>query len=215
MTIKIIDLSLPIATGMRGFDISAATKLDVDGWNSTTLSLYSHCGTHMDAPRHFLADGRTIDEQSLEACVGPALVVNLAPAQPRQLITVDDLASVAPRIEPGVRLLLRTDWHKRHGTPAYRDELPRIALELARWLVDREVALVGVEAPSVADVNNLRELTAVHQTLLRGNVVIVEGLANLDQISSTTVQFIGLPLRVIGGDGTPIRAIAIESTTGQ
>ena len=57
---------------------------------------------------------------------------------------------------------------------------------------------------------NMRELTDVHQTLFNGNVLIVEGLANLDRLPTDEVQFIGLPLRVVDGDGTPIRAIAIH-----
>ena len=143
--------------------------------------------------------------------IGPALVVNVAPAAPRQLLTVEDLASVHDQSQPGARLLLRTDWHKRHGTPEYRDQLPRISLDLAKWLVERQVGLVGVEPPSVADVNDMEELTTVHQTLFRGNVVIVEGLANLDQITQPIVQFIALPLKVTGGDGTPVRAVAVEN----
>ena len=72
------------------------------------------------------------------------------------------------------------------------------------------MALIGVEPPSVADVNDLAELTEVHQTLFRGGVVIVEGLANLDQITQPEVEFIALPLKISGGDGCPVRAIAIE-----
>lgn len=207
---KVIDLTLPVDGQMPGVDISIAKRLEVEGWNATTLSLYSHVGTHMDAPRHFLLEGATLDQQDLSVCVGPATVVNLAPAQPRQLITVDDLSSVLESIEPGARLLIRTDWHKRYGTPEYRNELPRISLELAQWLVERKVAMIGVEPPSVADVNNPRELTDVHQTLFRGNVLIVEGLANLDQIKSPNIEFIALPMKIIGGDGSPVRAIAIE-----
>jgi kynurenine formamidase len=207
---RIIDLSLPVNNDMSGVEITPARRLEEDGWNATTLSLYSHCGTHMDAPRHFLPEGNTLDQQSLDAVVGPALVVDLSPAAPRELITIDHLASVSREIGPGSRVLLRTDWHRRYGTPAYRNELPRISLELARWLVEKQVALVGVEPPSVADVNNMRELTDVHQTLFRGNVVIVEGLANLDQISKPTVQFIALPMKITGGDGSPVRAIAME-----
>lgn len=207
---RIIDLSLPVENGMRGVEITPARRLEDDGWNATTLSLYSHCGTHMDAPRHFLPDGNTIDQQSLGAVMGPALVVDLAPAEPRQLITVEDMAPVAEQVGPGVRLLLRTDWHKRHGTPEYRDELPRISLPLAEWMVQREVALVGVEPPSVADVHNMQELTDVHRTLFRGGVVIVEGLANLDQIVAKRVEFVALPMKITGGDGSPVRAIAVE-----
>jgi kynurenine formamidase len=207
---RVIDLSLPVNNDMPGVNISMAKRLEVEGWNATTLSLYSHCGTHMDAPRHFLAEGATLDQQDLSVCVGPATVVNVAPAEPRQLIQVDDLGTLADSIQPGSRLLFRTDWHKRYGTPEYRNELPRISLALAHWLVERKVAMIGVEPPSVADVNNMQELTEVHQTLFRGNVLIVEGLAHLDQITSQTVEFIALPMKITGGDGSPVRAIAIE-----
>ena len=208
---RIIDLSLSLDNSTRGVNISPAMRLETDGWNATTLELYSHAGTHMDAPRHFLSDGRTIDRQPLEACIGQATIVHAAPAEPRGLITVDHLGTLADTLEPGARLLFRTDWYKRYGTPEYRDALPRISLSLAQWLVDRKVALIGVEPPSVADVNDMQEVTAVHQTLLGGNVVIVEGLANLDQITSTTVEFIALPMKLVDGDGSPVRAIAIES----
>ncbi len=207
---RIIDLTLPIGNNMPGVDITTAKRLEVEGWNATMLSLYSHAGTHMDAPRHFLPEGRTLDEQPLHEVVGPAIVVNLAPVEPQELLTVDHVSTVKDLVVPGCRLLLRTDWHKRYSTPEYRDKLPRISIELANWLVERQVALVGVEPPSVADVNNSEELTEVHQTLFRGNVVIVEGLANLDQLKKPTVQFIALPMRIVGGDGSPVRAIAIE-----
>ena len=207
---RIIDLTLPINNEMRGVEISVAKRLEVEGWNATTLNLYSHAGTHMDAPKHFCPEGDSLDKQDLCVCIGLATIVDLAPAQPKQLITVEHLGDLAESIQPGARLLFRTDWHTRHGTPEYRDELPRISLELAHWLVEKEVAMIGVEPPSVADVNNKQELTDVHQTLFRGGVLIVEGLANLDQITSPSVEFIALPMKIVDGDGSPVRAIAIE-----
>jgi predicted dehydrogenase/kynurenine formamidase len=207
---RIIDLSLPIDADLPGAAIEPAKTRAADGWNATTLVLYSHCGTHMDAPRHFLDGEPGIDEQDLAACCGPALVIDLTPVEPRELLTVERLAPWADRIQPGDRLLLRTDWYRRFGTREYRHALPRISSELARWLVERQVALVGVEPPSVADVDNLAEVTAVHQILLRGRVVIVEGLARLDEIRAERVEFIAIPLRIAGGDGSPVRAIARE-----
>ncbi|WP_044303858.1 cyclase family protein [Rhodopirellula sallentina] len=207
---RVIDLSLAVNNEMPGVSVSVAKRLEVEGWNATTLNLYSHCGTHMDAPRHFLSDGATLDEQDLSVCVGEATVINLAPVTPKQLIDVEDLGPHAETIGRGARLLFRTDWHKRFGTPEYRNELPRISLNLANWLVERQVAMIGVEPPSVADVNNARELTDVHQTLFRGNVLIVEGIAHLDKLTQETVEFIALPMKVTGGDGSPVRAIAIE-----
>lgn len=208
---RVVDLSLAVSNDLPGVEISVARRLEVDGWNATTLSLYSHCGTHMDAPRHFLPEGATLDQQNLSVCCGPARVIDLTPIVPKQLITIDDVTSRLNVVHPGDRLLFRTDWHRRAGTPEYRDLLPRISLELARWLVERQVALIGVEPPSVADVNNLQELSAVHQTLFRGNVVIVEGLAQLDQLQGERIEFIALPLKITGGDGSPVRAVAIEN----
>ena len=210
---KIIDLSLPVDNLMRGVDIRTAKTIANEGWNATTLELYSHCGTHMDAPVHFIDGAATIDQQDLSVCVGPALVIDITingPVSDGQLITVEHLKPYHPQIVKGSRLLLRTDWYKRFGSSAYRDALPRISIELAKWLVERRVAMIGVEPPSVADVNNAQELTEVHQILFKGDVLIVEGLANLDQISQSAVQFIALPIKISGGDGCPVRAIAIE-----
>lgn len=207
---RIIDLTLPISNEMQGVNIAPARSIEQDGWNATTLTLYSHSGTHMDAPCHFLPGANTLDQQDLGVVFGPAMVVNLAPAAPRQLIGIADIESHSDRIHPGCRILFRTDWHKRYGSSAYRHELPRISLDLAKWLVEQQVALIGVEPPSVADVNNIQEVTEVHQTLFRGNVVIVEGLAHLDQLRSQIVQFVALPMKITNGDGSPVRAIAME-----
>jgi predicted dehydrogenase/kynurenine formamidase len=207
---RVVDLSLAIDNQLRGASIQPAKTIAADGWNATTLVLYSHCGTHMDAPVHFIEGAATIDQQVLDVCRGPARVLDLHGVQPRELITPGHLAPWADVIVPGDRLLFRTDWYRRLGTGEYRDGLPRISVELAHWLVAKQVAMLGVEPPSVADVNNLAELTEVHQTLFRGNVLIVEGLARLDQLTREVVEFIALPLKIVRGDGCPVRAIAVE-----
>jgi arylformamidase len=241
---RIIDLTLPLENGLRGVAIEPAKVLAKDGWNATTLHLYSHCGTHMDAPTHFAVSNRTIDQIPLDQCMGPAWVVDPAchgsasddlrrasvPARQkdvvrgrttyeetalrrcyeRTLIRVADLGQVADRIQEGDSLLLRTGWSRRAHDPSYRDALPRVSLELAEWCVAKKVRMLGVEPPSVADVNNAEELTAVHRVLLGAGVIIVEGLAHLDEIRREKVTFMAFPLRVVGGDGAPVRAFALE-----
>jgi kynurenine formamidase len=128
----------------------------------------------------------------------------------RALIRVADLGQMADNIREGDGLLLRTGWSRRIGHASYRDELPRVSLELAEWCVAKGVRMLGVEPPSVADINNLEELTAVHKALLSAGIIIVEGLANLDQIRREVVTFMAFPLKVAGGDGAPVRAFAIE-----
>jgi kynurenine formamidase len=207
---RIIDLTLPLKDGQRGVSLEPARGIETDGWNATTLHLYSHCGTHMDAPYHFGVTDQTIDQIPLEQCMGPAWVVDLTGIEPRALIQVDDLGPVQDKFRAGDGLLLRTGWSQRADNPAYRNALPRISLELAQWCVDKGVRMLGVEPPSVADVNDIEELTTVHQALLGGGVIIVEGLANLDQIRNDKVTFMAFPLKIAGGDGAPARAFAIE-----
>lgn len=208
MNATIVDLTLTLYHGMRGVEIHPHTRIATDGYNTTNLKLYSHAGTHMDAPLHFLDGGGAIDQWELQKCVGPALVLNLTHKAPNSLITVEDLAAYADQIGPGVRLLLRTDWDAHAELPDYRTHFPRISRELAHWLVARGVWLVGVQTPSVASLADREELRAVHQILLCGQVVLVECLAHLDQLPAK-VTLIALPLKIQAGDGSPVRAVAI------
>jgi kynurenine formamidase len=203
-----IDLTLTAYHGMRGVEIFPNTSIEQEGFNTTQLKLYSHAGTHADAPRHFLQDGRTLEHVDLNKCVGPALVIDVSHKQPNSLITVADLGERAAQIGPGTRVLLYTGWDQHAALPDYRTSFPRIARELARWLVERGVWLVGMEMPSVASLQDRQELTEVHQILLRGEVVIVECLINL-RLLPPEVFFIALPLKIQGGDGSPVRAVAL------
>jgi kynurenine formamidase len=212
---RLIDLTLPLTPGMRGVAMEPKFTVARDGWNAATWHLHSHVGTHMDAQIHFDAGPETIDTKPLSFCLGPAWVVNLTPLAPRTLITVGHLGEVAAKFTAGDSLLLRTDWHEHVSEPAvYRDGLPRISPELAHWCVKRRVKILGVEPPSIADVNNLPEVTLIHRILLGGGVTIVEGLALLNQLTQEKVFFAALPLRLAGGDGSPVRAFAIDGLDG-
>ncbi|MBU1823075.1 MAG: cyclase family protein [Bacteroidetes bacterium] len=207
---KLIDLTQTYQRTTPGVSWESARDLEQDGWNASTLHLYSHAGTHVDAPRHFGVSEESIDQMSLDQLVGWAWVVHLPNTQPRELLTVAHLGELAEKISPGDSLLLRTNWSERNGTSDYREALPRISEELARWLVAHEVKMVGVEPPSVADVNNLAEVTLIHQILLGGGITIVEGLCHLDQLSEEQVLLFALPIKYAGGDGAPARVVAVE-----
>ena len=71
--------------------------------------------------------------------------------------------------------------------------------------------MLGVEPPSVADVNNLDEITRIHSILLGAGIIIIEGLTNLEALSSEKVELIALPLKIGDGDGAPARVVAVES----
>ncbi len=211
---RIIDLTLTVHPGMRGVEFETLHTVHEHGWNSRMLHLYSHSGTHMDAPLHFAVGDGTIDHIPLERCLGPAWVANLPGIEPKALITVAHLGPVARRVRPGDGLLLRTGWSAHVARPEYyRDSLPRVSQELAEWCVARKVRLLGVEPPSVADVNNLDEVTLIHRILLGGGVLIVEGLTNLEALRSERVFFGAVPLKIEGGDGSPCRAFVLEGAS--
>lgn len=205
-----IDLSLPYQEGIAGYDYSIARRVEKDGWNARYLQLYSHAGTHMDAPLHFGLTSGTIDDFLPNQLLGAAWVVEIPIHQSQQLITVADLGTIPEKFKAGDSLLLRTGWSQYVQQIKYRDELPRISEELALWCVEHQVKMLGVEPPSVADVNNLEEVTNIHLILLKGQVIIIEGLTHLDQIQREKVLLIALPLKIKGGDGAPARVIALE-----
>jgi len=209
---RVIDLTMTLRRGQRGVDWETARTVERDGWNARTLHLYSHAGTHMDAQAHFAAGPETIDQMVLSRLMGPAWVVRIPSLEAKALIDIDHLGEAGSKLRPGESLLLHTGWSRfADDTAVYRDGLPRISERLARWCVSKQVRMLGVEPPSIADVNNLEEVTRIHQVLLGGGVIIVEGLTNLDQIREPRVFFGATPLKIEGGDGCPCRAFAIES----
>jgi arylformamidase len=208
---RIVDLSLTLRRGMRGVEWETACTFERDGWNSRTLHFYSHAGTHIDAPVHFAAGPESIDQIPLDFFMGPAWVVDLPGIAPRALIELAHLGELPSKFRPGESLILRTGWSRFVEEAAvYRDGLPRVSESLARWCVNRRVKMIGVEPPSVAEINNAPEVTGIHQILLSGGVVIVEGLSNLEALRRPKVFFVALPLKIEGGDGCPCRALAIE-----
>lgn len=205
-----IDLTRPFDSSVPGFNKSLAKDYDLDGWNASTLTFYSHSGTHMDAPIHFDVRTETIDQYPIGRFFAKRCwVVDIEIKIKSQLIDVVDVLPQLIEFLPGDSILLRTGWSENHGTDKYRNDLPRISKELAEWMVLQKVNILGVEAPSVADVNNLAEVDEIHKILL-DEVIIVEGLMNVEKLKKKLIELIALPLKIAGGDGCPCRVIAIE-----
>jgi kynurenine formamidase len=206
----IVDLTLTYTNSFTGFSKETSKTIDKDGWNASTLNFYSHCGTHMDAPIHFNVSNQTIDEIPVSDFVGKAWVIDVRHVGSKGLIYSNHIPQdIQDNFLAGDSLILWSDWAQFANTPKYRDELPRISEELANWCIAHKVKMIGVEPPSVADVNNIEEVTKIHEILLSG-VVIIEGLTNLENLQSNCVELIALPLKIGGGDGSPARVIAIE-----
>jgi arylformamidase len=206
---KYHDVSVPIHAGMPIFEgdpsvetspFSSIGKGDLA--NVTQLLMGTHTGTHMDAPRHFLDNGTTVDEIPLDILIGPAEVTELAGIRG---ISRDDLASA--NLEGEERVLFKTSNSRLWREPCFRKDFSWIAGDAARYLVEIGVKLVGIDYLSVERYGASEPVA--HLTLLRAGIVIVEGL-NLSEVKPGRYELICLPLLIKGGDGSPCRAILVE-----
>lgn len=219
MSRRIVDLSFSIHEGMTTFpvhwhpvvEITQLGRHGIEGRESRKLLLGTHTGTHVDAPRHFIPGGATIDELPLDIFVGPATVIDFSHAQPLQEMQIADFASQLGDARPE-RLVLRFDWSDHWGTPRYYAEQPYISDDAARWLVARGIRLLAMDTPQADSPRNGRGAqrdSPVHKILLGAGVIQLEYLANLRQLDVTEIELIALPLNILAGDGSPVRCVAV------
>jgi len=209
---RIIDLTHPITTGMPAFpgdpavELRAISLIADGGYEVSELRMGTHAGTHIDAPRHCIPGARGIDGIPLDSLIGPAEVLDLGDREAGSQIAAADLDRHAARVAEGSRLLLRTGWGKRFGQPEFFVAFPGLTEGAALWLTSRKVALVALEQPSTHPERHLE----VHRALLSAGVALVESMANLDKLTLDRVYLIVLPLNLVGLEGSPVRAVAIE-----
>ncbi len=171
--------------------------------NVTKMSMCVHVGTHVDAPYHFLPDGSAIHEIDLRTLMGRAFVLHLPEVD---IITEEVLrnAEIPPRTR---RLLFKTRnsewWAAGHRT--FRKDYVALSADAAEYLVGRGVRVVGVDYLSVAP---FEDTVPTHQILLGGGVVIIEGL-NLSAVSEGRYTLYCLPMKLLGMDGAPARAVLV------
>jgi arylformamidase len=167
------------------------------------LHIGTHTGTHVDAPSHLLDGGATADRLALEVLVGEAWVLDTR----RGSGHVDALALRVSWPEGRVkRLLLRTrnSDHWGMASAPYPTDYVGVLPDAARLLVDRGVRLVGTDGLSIEPFDTPGRPT--HRLLLEAGVVIVEGL-DLRDVEPARYTLVCLPLRLLGADGSPARAI--------
>jgi kynurenine formamidase len=192
---------------------------------ANTLCTPEHGGTHLDAPIHFGEGKRTADEIPLEQLIAPAVVIDVtakANADRDYRLTADDVAQFEKRhgrIAAGTTVLLRTGW-SRHwpnakaymgdDTPndASKLSFPSFGLEAAKLLIEeRGAGALGIDTASI-DYGRSTDFT-VHRLAAARNVPGLENLTNLDQLPPTGAIVVALPMKIEGGSGGPLRAVAL------
>ncbi len=210
---KIYDISLtispqlPVWPGDPPIELERVEKMEEGAAsNLSRLSISVHCGTHVDAPYHFVADGGPVEQLSLDVLMGAAQVVQIPPTVERITRPVLEAALPAGRIE---RLLFKTrdsqQWQQ--GPAGFRRDFVAVSADGAQYLVERGVRLVAVDYLSVAPFD---EPVATHQILLGAGVIVLEGV-NLAEVPPGAYELICLPLKLAATEGAPARAVLIAS----
>jgi arylformamidase len=199
-----IDITVPLRRGMDvwegdpPFESEPALTIAKDGSNVTKLTFSSHAGSHIDAPSHYLADGASVDATPLDAVIGRCAVVSVPDSA---LVDREIPAAAIPPDLACPRVLFKTSNSERPGV--FRRDAAALSLALAEALIARGVRLVGVDGLSV---ENARGDGSVHRALLAAGAVVLETL-DLSRAAPGDYRLICLPIRIVGCDAAPVRAV--------
>jgi arylformamidase len=205
-----IDVSRPLFTGMAIYPRNPAVEIVParaiargDSSNVSLLTLGSHTGTHVDAPKHMSDAGLGVDSLPLDAMIGPAIVIDVGDD-----VRAIGAAQLEARVGSHTRVLLRSRNSARFAANgSFEEDFTYLAPDGAEFLVAHGVALVGVDALSVEQYHAGHHRS--HDTLLQAGVAIIEGLA-LEHVAPGEYQLVCLPLRIRGCDGAPARVVLIR-----
>lgn len=204
---EIFDISVPIRDGMLHYTgnppvhvTRVASVAAGDPVNVSELDLGAHSGTHVDAPGHFLEGGASAEALPLEALIGPVDVVDATSATASlDLVTLRNLELLPPGAD---RVLFKTRNSQLWSRDEFTHDFVRLDGEAASYLVERGVKLLGIDYLSIGDAE-------AHRVLLGAGVVCVEGL-DLRGIEPGSYQLVCLPLKLVGSDGAPARAVLVR-----
>jgi len=207
MSFRLIDISREISSdsvvypGDSPLEIERVASIGPDSaYNLSKLGWNTHFLTHVDPPKHFVADGASVAELPLERFFGEAIVVEVEGPVilPNHLPEEDKLE--------GISVLFKTDHIHRWDPTRFLEDHVYLSPEAAQLLVERKVNLVGID---YIDIDRFGDETfPTHQILLGANVPILEGL-DLSQVQPGRYGLIALPLKIKDGDGSPVRAALI------
>ena len=208
---KIVDLThsisenMPVYPGTEQPVFITGCSIDEIGFLEKKITLYSHTGTHMDAPAHLIKGSLTLDLLPIEHFFGKALLMNFANIK-NQTIGIKEFSAHKDIIKQVEFLLLHTGWSQHWGTEKYFSDYPVLSLEAADWLSGFGFKGIGIDTIS-ADEADSKEFP-VHKAFLRNDTIIVENLANLEKLPCNQFVFSCFPLHFKDADGSPVRAVA-------
>lgn len=193
----VLNEKTPVYPGDPATKIESAGVFDKDGYNDHYVSIGTHVGTHIDAPLHMIADGKTIDQFPLGKFVGRGVYVKVD----NKTFDLEKLKNID--IREGDVVLFHTGMSDFYGQREYFDQSPEIPEEIAKYLVGKKISMVGMDmcSPDQPPFNT-------HKILLGGDILIIENLTNLSELEGKEFKIYALPLK-LQIDASPSRVTAI------
>lgn len=207
---RIYDISVELGSqditfpGDKPYSKTMSLTIEKSGiCNVSNLQMSAHTGTHIDMPLHFVKNGKSLDDYTMERFIKPAIVIEF---KDKKLISARDLASLDLLQESA--LLLKTDnsISKKAICSEFSEEYVTIDVSAAQLLVDKGINLVGIDYISIEEPGNLNN--EIHKTLLTNGVFVLEGL-NLADVPVGEYTLYCFPLKIKGGEASPVRAVLI------
>lgn len=205
---QIISSTMPVYPGTEPPVITNATTIDNDGFAEKLISMFSHTGTHIDAPGHILEGGFTLDQFCAGNFVGNGLVIDISECS---IVERDFLEKYKTQIEGYAQfdgsdfVLFRTGWDKKWGTEDYFSGFPLLSEDALKWLCNFKIKGIGFDCISADPVDSCD--LPNHRIILDKNIIIIENLCNLEQLEGQHFVFSCLPLKIKNADGSPVRAV--------
>jgi len=209
---ELLDISVPIVEGMAVWEgdppvcIEQVASIERDGANVSMISFSLHTGTHIDSPLHYLQGGMATDQIELDNLVGDVLVVEIP-----ENIRVIEKEQIQDLVKDcsAERLLFKTSNSKEYPKKwrKFSTDFVALSVDAAIELSKLNLRLIGIDAPSIAQYGAEYE---VHRAFLSENTVILEG-TDLSQVSPGLYWLVCLPLKIVGVEGTPVRAILLPN----
>jgi kynurenine formamidase len=211
--VKIVDLthpihcSMPVYPGSEPPSVEIACSIERDGFAEHRIRLFSHTGTHVDAPAHLNAGGKTLDRYPADHFVGNALIVDVSARSSGREIDLSVLEPFAGMVENVEFVLLRSGWSRYWGSPEYFSGYPVLNREAALRLSRFRLKGIGIDAVSF-DRENDKDYPN-HRTLLGRDILLVENLTDLGKLPDEPFLFSCLPMKIENAEGAPVRAVAL------
>ncbi len=195
---------LPVWPGDPKVWLERFSKIEAgESANVSRVSMSVHSGTHMDAPYHFIPQGRTIDALPLETLIGPAQVVQV----PDEVSVINRQVVLGCGIKAGMeRVLFKTRNSQFWPGKEFRTDFVGIDEGGAKALVEMKLRLVGIDYLSIAPYDDSRP---AHEVLLSSEIAVLEG-CDLTQVKPGFYTLLALPTKFGGADGAPVRAVLVE-----